>query len=118
MRVVRVLLGAMLLLLLTTQDGLASDFETVRLELVDCQPDGIMNAWRERLYPKDFWIEQAVVFQKSIEKWDLDGRIQECQSESAQAERDNCVLNRQNQYVTARKCLAHANQLCRKYGGC
>ena len=117
MTLVRILLGTMLLLLMT-QDGLASDYETARLELVGCQPDGIFNAWRARWDPKEFWIEQAVVFKMTIEQWDLAGNIQGCQTESSQAERANCVLYMQNRYNTVRKCLAHANTLCRMYGGC
>ena len=65
-------LGSVLLLLVTIQDGLrVSDYETARLELVGCQPDGIINAWRARWDPKEFWIEQAVVFKITIERWDL-----------------------------------------------
>jgi hypothetical protein len=113
----RVGLGSVLLML-TAQDSLASDYETARLELVGCQPDGIINAWRERWDPKEFWIEQAVVFKITIERWNLAGNIQGCQSESSQAERANCVLYMQNRYNAVRKCLAHGNTLCRMYGGC
>lgn len=118
MTLVRILLGIMLLLLVTTQDILASDYHTVRLELVGCQPDGIINAWRARWDPKEFWIEQAVVFKIEIERWDLSSDIQKCQSESSQTERVNCVLYMQNRYNAARKCLAHAFALCQAHGGC
>lgn len=118
MTFVRILFGVVLQLLVTTQNGLASDYETVRLEMVGCQPDGVINALRARWDPKKFWVEQAVVLQSSIEGWNLAGNIQGCQSESSQAERTNCVLYMQNRYNAAKKCLAHANTLCRAHGGC
>ncbi len=118
MTLVRVLLGAVLLLLMVTQNGLASDYETVRLEMVGCQPDGIINAWRARWDPKKFWVEQVVVLETGIESWDIAGDIRGCQSESSQAERTNCTLYMQNRYNAVKKCLAHANTLCRMHGGC
>lgn len=114
----RILVVTVLPLLVMTQDSFASDYHTVRLELVGCQPDGILNAWRARWDPKEFWIEQAVVFQNEIERWNLSGDIQGCQSESSQTERVNCVLYMQNRYNAAKQCLAHANALCRAHGGC
>ena len=91
---------------------------TTRLELVGCQPDGIINSSRASWDPKQFWSEQAAVFKTKIERWDLEGKLQKCESESSEKKRMNCVLYRQDRYDEVKKCLAHANTLCRMHGGC
>jgi hypothetical protein len=91
---------------------------TARLELVGCQPDGIINSWRASWDPKQFWIEQAAVFKTTIERWDIEGNLQKCESESSEAKRMNCALYRQDRYDEVKKCLAHALTLCRMHGGC
>jgi hypothetical protein len=91
---------------------------TTRLELVGCQPDGIINMWSASWDPKQFWIEQAAVFKKKLERWDSEGYLQKCESESSEEKRMNCALYRQDRYDEVKKCLAHANTLCRMHGGC
>lgn len=118
MTLVRILLGTVLLLLLNTHDGLTSDYTTLRLELVSCQPDGIINAWRARWNPKKFWVEQVVVLEMAAERSSLADSLRECQSESAQADRVNCTLYFKNRHAAWMKCLAHARALCRLNGGC
>ena len=91
---------------------------TVHLELDGCQPDGIINSWRASWDPKQFWIEQAAVFKTTIERLDVEGNLQKCESVSSEAKRMNCALYRQDRYDEVKKCLAHALTLCRMHGGC
>ena len=91
---------------------------TARLELVGCQPDGAINTLRASWDPKQFWIEQAAVFQTTVERWDLEGKLQKCESESSEAKQMNCVLSTTDRYTAVKKCWGHARTLCKMYGGC
>src|SRR5262245_6303114 len=91
---------------------------TAGLELVGCQPDGAISSWRASWDPKQFWMEQAAVFKRKIERWDLPGKLQKCESENSEAKTMNCARYMTDRYTAVKKCWAHALNLCQMHGGC
>jgi len=112
--VVRTLLAAIALVLSLFMAGCG----TAGLELVGCQPDGAISTLRASWDPKQFWIEQEAVFKRKIERWDLAGKLQKCESESSEAKRMKCELDMTDQYTAVKKCGEHAHTLCQMHGGC
>jgi len=110
-------LGFLPLTLIFPGVAMTKDYEP-RIELVGCQPDGIINSWRARLDPKDFWIKQHVVFEIAMEeKWRFEDAISDCGSLEDKKERTECVLYHRNRFAAIVKCERHTRMLCRQYGG-
>src|SRR5262245_40134510 len=82
------------------------------VEFVGCQPDGAINSLRASWGPKQFWSEQAALFKREIERWDLAGKLQKCESESTEAKSMNCAVSMTERYTAVKKCWAHAHTLC------
>jgi hypothetical protein len=95
----------------------AADKYSLKIKLDDCQPDGMINAWKERADHKDFWITQDVVLERDIETFYLQDRLDECRYISEKPERANCIMYHKNKLKSALRCKEHTKLMCRQYGG-
>jgi hypothetical protein len=105
-----------LLALLSQSSAQAKDFQ-LRIELVRCEPDGLLSALREKYAPKDFWVEQHVVLEMQIERrWEYVAALDQCRSIPEEVGRTKCLLHVRNGQEALKKCERHARLLCRKHG--
>lgn len=96
----------------------ASAFDsTVRIELVTCTPDGIMNAWKERYDPKRFWINQNVIFEMAVERYQGSSAAADCAHVDAGVDRRSCVSHWENRRASIIKCFQTTGRMCRAHGG-
>jgi hypothetical protein len=100
-----------------SQIGAAGDYK-LRIDLATCEPDGVINVWKERLNPKDFWINQSVVFKTDLsEMTDENGYYDVCRSISNNSERVRCFDYKKSLVDSARRCLPLIIRRCRQHGG-
>jgi hypothetical protein len=104
-------------LVIFSKIAVASDFK-LRIDLATCEPDGVINVWKERLNPKDFWINQSVVFKTDLsEMTDENGYYDVCRSISSNSERVRCFDYKKSLVDSARRCLPLIIRRCRQHGG-
>jgi len=90
----------------------------LRIELATCSPDGIYNSWKERLNPKEFWINQTIVLEMELEKLRYKSVAESCSEIREQTEKIACVSYFQNLRASAARCYQTALRMCRANGAC
>ena len=91
----------------------------IDIDLVTCQPDGVIASMSEGWDPLKFWAHQHVELEFALEDWSLKDDLDYCRIDYSY---DKTGLLECNQYYSNRhrsvvKCLSHARKLCRHHGG-
>lgn len=111
------LIMVFLITMLAASSAYAFD-DKVRIELATCRPDGIYNSWKERINPKEFWIDQTVSFEMELEKLRYWSVAEKCSDISEHAEKIACVSYFQNLRASIARCYQTALRMCRANGAC
>ena len=97
-----------------------ADKYELRLNLTTCMPDGLINGYRERINPKEFWISQHVVLDVQLNSrgWEYEHQISICKSQENLIQRQKCEIYYQLHWQSLRKCLAVTKKMCNLNGAC
>lgn len=85
----------------------------LRVELVSCRPDSLLNVYREKFWPLDFWVEQHVVLDPENMR---DSSV--CDDYPDEGEKLKCVYYFDRRIENVLACGELAWKMCRIHGGC
>jgi hypothetical protein len=108
---------SVLTLLIASSSAFARDY-VLRLNMATCEPDGMINSWRERSSPRDFWIAQTVVLEKELEWMNSSSVAEECSPSDNISEKRRCMEYKTNIRASAVRCLSVSRRRCREQGAC
>lgn len=108
---------SVLTLLMASSVAFASDY-VLRLNMATCEPDGMINVWRERYNPRDFWVSQTVVLSSELEWMNSSSVANECSPSNSISEKRRCMEYKTNIRASAARCLSVSRRRCREQGAC
>ena len=108
---------SVLTLLMASSVAFASDY-VLRLNMTTCEPDGMINSWRERSNPRDFWISQTVVLDIGLARMNIISVADECSPSNNLSEKRRCMEYKSNIRASTARCLSVSNRRCREQGAC
>lgn len=108
---------SVLTLLMASSSAFARDY-VLRLDMSTCEPDGMVNSWRERSNPRDFWISQTVVLERELEWMNSSSVADACSQSDAISEKRRCMEYKTNIRASAARCLSVSRRRCREQGAC
>lgn len=104
-------------LLITSVNSFASDGD-LRISLANCMPDGILNSYRERWNPKEFWIDQNVILEIQLDRrWEYEESIDRCRNIKDSVDKQRCFSYVQSHWQSLAKCQSVTRRMCRANGG-
>ncbi len=108
---------AVVILLMASTSVFARDY-VLRLNMATCEPDGMINSWRERSNPRDFWIAQTVVLERELEWMNSSSVAEECSPSDNMSEKRRCMEYMSNIRASAVRCLSVSRRRYREQGAC
>ena len=101
-----------------------ADWPDVQIDLLTCQPKGIVAGAEASFRPKDFWVKQYGRLQTALEDTSDPGQnsIAYCSAKYLGGAGDrvayhNCVGFYSNRRAAMARCLSFSRTLCREAGG-
>lgn len=108
---------SVLTLLVASSAAFPRDY-VLRLNMSTCEPDGMINSWRERFNPRDFWISQTVVLETELERMSSSSVADDCSQSDNVSEKRRCMEYKTNIRASAARCLSVSRRRCREQGAC
>ncbi len=96
-----------------------AEWPDVDIDLVTCQPDGVVANIKEKIDPLKFWVRQHVALEMSLEQEDLASLIEVCKIEHVDDRNEyiKCVGFMKNRHKAMIKCLRFTRKMCNQLGG-
>jgi hypothetical protein len=88
----------------------------IRLDLVNCQPEGFRGTLQAGYDPADFWSQQVIALERFIEDYNIERPDADC-SERADGpiELEECQGYTRNHVDSVRRCLLFAKRMMNLY---
>lgn len=89
---------------------MASAQITVRLDMSTCEPDGIVSSLKERWNVREFWKQEVVSLEMSLERFRGDDFYAICNNDLNAADRRRCIDRKNSIRSSAERCLVVARR--------
>ena len=89
------------------------------IALETCQPVDVWARVSRAYDPLGFWVEQTLVLEDYYSKEALEDGLHDCRitHNESLADQQICIARVNKTYEAAQRCLAKANEMCRREGG-
>lgn len=88
----------------------------IRMDLVYCQPDGVIGKFQARYDPLNYWIEQTVALEGVLEIYDIERPDKICPYRASnRIQLEECQGYVNNYIMSIKKCLSYSNRILELY---
>ena len=90
----------------------------LKINLLDCMPNGVINSWQEKINPRNFWVTQNVVIESDLSRsWIYDTPQDICSSENNPIEKQKCIFYYESYRRAGIRCKEFTKKMCNLHGG-
>lgn len=113
----KLILGVFCMVIIVISPITHAEKYELRINLMNCMPDGVINSWREKWNPREFWVSQHVVLETDLERdWKYQESLDRCREQKNPIEKQKCFTYYESYHQAAIRCKEVARKLCRANG--